>query len=57
LKAKFGEEVVNKRAYQTPGTLRFKIVWLDDEADLIDINLLSRNRTGVGMVLYLTKYS
>ena len=57
LQAKFGEEVVNKRAYRTPGTPRFKIVWPDDEADLIDMNLQSRYRSGVGMLLYLTKYS
>jgi hypothetical protein len=57
LQAKFGEEVVNKRAYRTPGTPRFKIVRPDDEADLIDLNLQSRYRSGVGMLLYLTKYS
>ena len=57
LQAKFGEEVVNKRAYRTPGTPRFKIVRPDDEADLIDMNLQSRYRSGVGMLLYLTKYS
>jgi hypothetical protein len=57
LQAKFGEEVVNKRTYRTPGTPRFKIVRPDDEADLIDMNLQSRYRSGVGMLLYLTKYS
>jgi hypothetical protein len=57
LQAKFGDEVVYKRAYQTPGTPRFKIVCPDDEADLIDLNLQSRYCSGVGMLLYITKYS
>jgi Reverse transcriptase (RNA-dependent DNA polymerase) len=57
LQAKFGEEVANKRAFRTPGTPRFKIVCPDDEADLINLNQQSRYRSGVGMLLYLTKYS
>jgi hypothetical protein len=40
-----------------PGTPRFEIVRPDDGADLIDLNLQSRYRSGVGMLLYLTKYS
>ena len=57
LQAKFGDEVANKRVYQTPGTPRFKIVRPDDDADIIDPKLQSRYRSGVGMLLYLTKHS
>jgi hypothetical protein len=57
LKAKFGKEVERKRVYKTPGTPRFKIVRPSNEDDAIDENLQSRYRSGVGMLLYLTKYS
>jgi hypothetical protein len=57
LHAKFGEEVEKKRGYKTPGTPRFKIVRPSDEDDTIDENLQSRYRSGVGMLLCLTKYS
>jgi hypothetical protein len=55
--AKFGDEVKSKRVYKTPGTLRFKIVHLDNDDDIIQSNLQSRYRCGVGMMLYLIKYS
>ena len=57
LESKFGDEVCNKRVYKTPGTPRFKIVRPNDDSDIIDSTLQSRYRSGVGMLLYLTKYS
>jgi hypothetical protein len=57
LEAKFGGEVCIKRVYKTPGIPRFKIVRPDDNADVINPSLQSPYRSGVGMLLYLTKYS
>jgi hypothetical protein len=57
LEAKFGNDVYNKRVYRTLGTPRFKIVRPDDDTDVINSTLQSRYRSGVGMLLYLTKYS
>jgi hypothetical protein len=57
LEAKFGNEVCNKRVYRTPGTPRFKIVRPDDDADVINSTLQSCYQSGIGMLLYLTKYS
>jgi hypothetical protein len=57
LEAKFGDEVKSKRVYKTPGTPRFKIVLPDNDDDIIEPNLQSRCRYGVGMLLYLIKYS
>jgi cytochrome oxidase Cu insertion factor (SCO1/SenC/PrrC family) len=57
LEAKFGNEVCNKRVYRTLGTLRFKIVRPNDDADVSNSTLQSHYRSGVGMLLYLTKYS
>jgi hypothetical protein len=55
--AKFGDEVKSKRVYKTPETPRFKIVCPDNDDDIIEPNLQSRYRSGVGMLLYLIKYS
>ena len=57
LQAKFGNEVEKKRVYKTPGTPRFKIVRPSNDDDTIDVNLQSKYCSGVGMLLYLTKYS
>jgi hypothetical protein len=57
LEAKFGDSVKNKRVYNTPGTPRFKIVFPENDDDIIEPNLQSRYRSGVGMLLYLIKYS
>jgi hypothetical protein len=57
LEAKFGDEVKSKRVYKTPGTPRFKIVHPKSFEDNIEPNLQSRYRSGVGMLLYLIKYS
>ena len=54
---KFGDEVKDRRVYKTPGTPRFKIVRPDCDSELIDKETQQRYRSGVGMLLYLTKYS
>jgi hypothetical protein len=51
LEAKFGVEVKNKRIYKTPRTPRFKIVCPENDDDIIEPNLQSRYRSGVGMLL------
>jgi hypothetical protein len=53
LEANFGGEVKNKRVYKTPGASRFKIVHPENDEDIIEPNLHSRYRSGVGMLLYL----
>jgi Reverse transcriptase (RNA-dependent DNA polymerase) len=57
LESKFGKEVEGKRVYKTPGTPRFKIIRTTDDDNAIDSNLQSRYRSGVGMLLFLTKHS
>jgi hypothetical protein len=56
LTAKFGEETMAMRDHGTPGTPQFKIVRPNDE-DKIPIVSQSRNRSGVGMPLYLINHS
>ena len=57
LESKFGKEVEGKRVYKTPGTPRFKIIRTTDDDIAIYSNLQSRYRSGVGMILFLTKHS
>jgi hypothetical protein len=57
LEAKFGDEVKSKRVYKTPGTPRFKTVCPENDDGIIEPNLQSRYRSGVGILLYLIKYS
>jgi hypothetical protein len=57
LKEKFEKEVNNLSDYSTPGTPRFKIVRSTEETEKIYGNLQSKYRSGVGMLLYLIKYS
>jgi hypothetical protein len=57
LKEKFEKEVKNLSDYVTPGTPRFKIVIPSDETEKIDGDLQSKYCSGVGMLLYLIKYS
>ena len=57
LEDKFGEEVNNLSNYGTPGTPRFKIVRPNDDVEKIDSKLQARYRSGVGMLLFLIKYS
>jgi hypothetical protein len=57
LKYKFENEVNNLSYYGTPGTTRFKIVRPMDKTEKIDGNQQSKYFSGVGMLLYLIKYS
>jgi hypothetical protein len=57
LEAKFGDEVKSKRVYKTPETPIIKIVCPENDDDIIEPNLQSRYRSGVGIMLYLIKYS
>ena len=57
LRNKFEDEVFGKGTYKTPGTPRFKVVCPYENSELINDNLQKRFRSGVGMLLYLTKYS
>jgi hypothetical protein len=53
LEAKFGDEVKNKMVYKA----QFKIVCPENDDDIIKPNFQSRYLSGVGMLLYLIKYS
>ena len=57
LNDKFKEEVHQLKVYKTPGTPRFKIVRPDENSVLINPELQKMYRSGVGMLLYLTKYT
>ena len=54
---KFEPEVSEKRKYTTPGTSRFKILSTTQEMEVLDFEFQKKHRSGVGMMLYLTKYS
>jgi hypothetical protein len=45
------------RKYLTPGTPRFKIQKSTDDLEVVNGDLQRKYRSGVGMLLYLTKYS
>jgi hypothetical protein len=55
LEDKFGEEVLS--SYATPGTPRFKVVKSNDVVEIIKVDKQSRYLSGVGILLYLIKYS
>ena len=57
LNDKFKEEVHQLKVYKTTGTPRFKIVRPDENSVLINPELQRMYRSGVGMLLYLTKYT
>jgi hypothetical protein len=57
LEVKFGAEIINLSNYGTPGTPRVKIVRPSENVDKIDPDLQPRYRSGVGMLLFLIKYS
>jgi hypothetical protein len=57
LESKFGDEVNNNRVYKSPGPPTIKIVCLENDDDIIEPNSQSKYRCGVGMFLYLIKYS
>jgi hypothetical protein len=53
----FGEEIKGKRKFLTPGTPRFEIQRSTINMDNLDTQFRKKNRSGVGMLLYLKKYS
>jgi hypothetical protein len=57
LSQKFGKEIKKMRKYLTPGTPRFKIQRFTDDLEVINDDLQRKYRSGVGMLLYLTKYT
>jgi hypothetical protein len=57
LTQKFGEEIKEMRKYLTPGTPRFKIQKSIDDLEVINDDFQRKYRSGLGMLLYLTKYS
>jgi hypothetical protein len=57
LKEKFEKEVNNLSDYGTPGAPRFKILRPMDKTEKIDRSEQSKYCSGVGMLLYLIKYS
>jgi hypothetical protein len=52
----FGEEIEGKRKFLTPGMPRFKIQRSTINMDVLDPQSQRKYRSGVGMLLYLTKY-
>jgi hypothetical protein len=57
LNQKFGQEIKEMRKYLTPGTPRFKIQKSTEDLEVINDDFQRKYRSGVGMLLYLTKYS
>jgi hypothetical protein len=57
LTRKFGEEIKKMRKYLTPGTPRFKIQKSTEDLEVINDDFQRKYRSGVGMLLYLNKYS
>jgi hypothetical protein len=53
----FGEEIEGKRKFLTPGTPRFKIQSSTINMDALNPQSQRKYRSGVGILLYLTKYS
>ena len=53
----FEEEIKGMRKYQTPGTPGFRIVEPTDDEPILESDMQSRYRTGVGMLMYLIKHS
>jgi hypothetical protein len=54
---KVGEEIEGKRKFLTPGTPRFKIQRSTINMDVLDTQSQRKYRSGIGMLLYSTKYS
>jgi hypothetical protein len=52
-----GEEIEGKRKLLTPGTPRFKIQRSTINMEVLDTQSQRKYRSGVRMLLYLTKYS
>jgi hypothetical protein len=53
----FGEGIEGIRKFLTPGMPRFKIQRSTINMDVLDTQSQRKYRSGVGMLLYLTKYS
>jgi hypothetical protein len=53
----FGEGIEGKRKFLAPGRPRFKIQRSTINMDVLDAHSQREYRSGVGMLLYLTKYS
>jgi hypothetical protein len=53
----FREEIKGKRKFFTPGTPTFKIQKSTINMDVLDPKSQRKYRSGVGMLLYLSKYS
>jgi hypothetical protein len=52
----FEKEKIGKRFYEFPGTPRFKIHRTTKDMEALDTDQQKKYRSGVGMLLYLTKY-
>jgi hypothetical protein len=52
LRAKFGNEELEKRTYRTHGIPRFKVINPDQYSELNDPGLQSRYLSKIGMILY-----
>jgi hypothetical protein len=57
LTQKFEDEVKKRRKYLTPGTSSLKIQKFTKEMEVLDADHQKKYTSGVGMLLYLTKYS
>ena len=57
LQKKFGEQVKSLRTYKTPGTPNLHMIRNQDPVLALDRELHKEYRSGVGMLLYLVKYS
>jgi len=57
LRKKFGDQVSGKRSYKTPGTPGFHCIRNTDPNLALSKELHKDYRSGVGMLLYLVKYS
>ena len=57
LEQNFGDMVKNRRTYKTPGTPSLSLVREKDELQCVSAEKQTLYRLGVGMLLYLVKYS
>ena len=57
LKQKFGDRAMKERLSLTPGTPRFTVRRLENPEDKVNPAEHETYRSGVGTLLYLTKYS
>jgi hypothetical protein len=57
LEVKFGDEIANLSNYGAPGTTPFRVLSPSENVDKIDPNQQARDRSGVGMMLFIIRYS